>query len=391
MATLRNKRKLAAVSRGTSEGSRSSRGQNILDPELTQDYISQISEEIEGRVIKKLSKEYSKTESRILGALSKLDEFLLNPQVRTCSVAVHGTSRNANSENRETHGDRSSDDPYPEVGYFPRHSGQLNSPETETNSHMVTKNYPHMVTGGPEEIRHNPHLMTATQEEIPYCSPTTSSGKQKKAHSTSQHQFRSENTPATIEADQILLALQQLAAKSNSANFNNNISRISKLPESLTTTMPTFDGKSEKFELFEDLFQTSLKIHNQLTQEDKINYFHSLMRGDALQTFKNITSLNRENLGEILTVFRRKYVKPQSMVTAKHKFQQLVFNPVNQKLIDFLDELQKLAEDAFGVATQAIIEQFIYAKMPPHLKKSITRRIWKIARMNRLCRILKGS
>ena len=51
-------------------------------------------------------------------------------------------------------------------------------------------------------------------------------------------------------------------------------------------TMPTFDGKSEKFELFEDLFQTSLKIHNQLTEEDKINYFHSLMRGDALQTFK---------------------------------------------------------------------------------------------------------
>ena len=48
-----------------------------------------------------------------------------------------------------------------------------------------------------------------------------------------------------------------------------------------------------------------------------------------------------------------------------------MFNPANQKLIDFLDELQKLAKDAFGVATQAIIEQFIYAKMPPHLKKSI--------------------
>ena len=135
--------------------------------------------------------------------------------------------------------------------------------------------------------------------------------------------------------------------------------------------MPTFDGKSEKLELFEHLFQTSLKIHNQLTEENKIYYFHSLMRGDALQTFKNITSPNRENLGEILTVFRRKYVKPQSMATAKHKFQQLVFNPVNHKLIDFLDQLQKLAKDAFGVAAQAIIDQFIYAKMPPHLKKSI--------------------
>ena len=368
---MRNKRIIAAVSRETPEGSRISRGQTVLDPELTQDYISQVSEEIEGRVTKKLSKEFSKTESRILGALSKLDEFLPNPQVRTCSVAVQGTSRNANSENRETHGDRSSDDPYPEVGYFPHHSGQLNSQETESNSHMVTENYPHMVRGGPEEIRHNPHTMTATQEEIPHCSPTTSSGKQNKARSTSQPQFRNENTAATIEADQILLALQQLATNSNSANFNNNIGRISKLPKSLITTMPMFDGKSQKIELFEDLFQTSLKIHNQLTQEDKINYFHSLMRGDALQTFKNITTPNRKNLGEILTLFRRKYVKPQSMATAKHKFQRLVFNRANQKLIDFLDELQKLAKDAFGVAAQAIIEQFIYAKMPPHLKKSI--------------------
>ena len=212
-------------------------------------------------------------------------------------------------------------------------------------------------------------MMTATQEEIPYCSPTTSSGKQKKARSTSQPQFRSENTPATTEADQILLALQQLAT--NSANFNNNISRISKLPKSLTTTMPTFDGNSEKLELFEDLIQTSWKIHNQLTVENKINYFHSLMRGDALQTFKNITSSNRENLREVLTVFRRKYVKPQSMATAKHKFQRLVFNPANQKLIALLDELQKLAKDAFRVAAQAIVEQFIYAKMPPRLKKSI--------------------
>ena len=145
MATLRNKRKLAAVSRETPEGSRSSRGQNVLDPELTHDYFSQVSEDIEGRVTKRLSKEFNKTESCILGALSKLDEFLLNPQVRTCSV-VQGASRNANSENPETHGDRPSNDPYPEVGSFPHHSGQLNRPEAETNSHMVTKNYPHRST-----------------------------------------------------------------------------------------------------------------------------------------------------------------------------------------------------------------------------------------------------
>ena len=95
------------------------------------------------------------------------------------------------------------------------------------------------------------------------------------------------------------------------------------------------------------------------------------MLGDALETFKNITSPNRKKLGEILTVFCKNYVKPQSMAAAKHKCQRLVFNPANQKIFDIPNELQKLAKDASAVASRAIIEQFIYAKMHPHLKKSI--------------------
>ena len=349
----------------------------------------------------------------------------MNPQITTHSETVPGTFRNTNVENQGTNENDSQSDPHPEAGIFCgqttqnsdleeccdmvtgatgeirhccdmvtgatgkirhccdmvtgvtgeiRHCCDMVTGATGEIRHCcdmvtgVTGEIRHcrdmvtgatgeirhccdMVTGVQEEIRYCPDMVTGVQEEIPHCSSGTSSGKQKKVRSTSQPQFRSENTPATTEADQILLALHQLATNINSANVNTNSNRISKLPKSLTTTMPTFDGKSEKFELFEDLFQTSLKTHNQLTEEDKINYFHSLMRGDALQTFKNIDSPNRENLTEI--------------------FQQLVFNPVNQKLIDFLDELQKLAKDAFGVGAQAIIDQFVYAKMPPHLKKSI--------------------
>ena len=313
----------------------------------------------------------------------------MNPLLQGHSGNIPETSGNASKTNQGTNEDDPQSDPHPEASIFSsqtiRNSGQ------ETCCDMVTRVQREslcgcdmvtgvqreslcgcdMVTGVTDQIRSQRDMPTSSHEEVMYCSPGTSSGKQKKNRSTSQPQFRSENTPATIEADQILLALQQLANNSNSANFQNNINRISKLPKSLTTTMPTFDGKSEKFELFEDLFQTSLKIHNQLTEEDRINYFHSLMRGDALQTFKNINGPTRENLGEILAVFRRKYVKPQSTATAKHKFQKLVFNPANQKLVDFLDELQKLAKDAFGNAAHAIIEQIIYAKMPPHLKKSI--------------------
>ena len=262
MVTLRNKRKLAAVTRETQEEyPRNGQSRNMSTPRINQEYITQVSEEIEGRVTKKLSQEYSRTESRILGALSKLDEFFLNQQVRTHSGTVPETFRNTNVDNQGTNEVDSQSDLHAEAGLFRIQTTQNSGPEVgpymvtgATERHdMVTgvteevRNGHDMVTGGPEEIRFRPHMVIGVQEEnreyshmtteteevIPHCSPSTSSGKQKKARSTSQPQFRSENTPETIGADQILLALQQLATNSNSANVNNNSEKVSKLPKSL--------------------------------------------------------------------------------------------------------------------------------------------------------------
>ena len=79
MATLRNKRKLAAMARETQKYPRNNQSQNSAAPGITEEYIAQISEKIEGRVTMILSQDFSRKECRILGALSKLDDFLLNP------------------------------------------------------------------------------------------------------------------------------------------------------------------------------------------------------------------------------------------------------------------------------------------------------------------------
>ena len=76
------------------------------------------------------------------------------------------------------------------------------------------------VTGATEQIG-NYHEMTGVHEEVTYCSPSTSSSGKKKNRSSSQRHFGSDNIPATIEADQFLLALQQLASNNNSAKFHN--------------------------------------------------------------------------------------------------------------------------------------------------------------------------
>ena len=139
----------------------------------------------------------------------------------------------------------------------------------------------------------------------------------------------------------------------------------------VSTTTLTFDGKSEKFELFEDLFHTMIKMQPDMTETMKINHFHSLLRKNALQTFRNINSTNRQTLEDILAVFRRKYVKPESQATAKHKWHKLVFDPNTMKLPDFLEELNQGAEKAFGEHAQAMIDSLLYAKLPPKLKRSV--------------------
>ena len=70
MATLRNKRKLAAMARETQECPRNKRSQRSSAPRISEEYIAQVSEGVEGKDSKKLSQEISRTESCDLGALS---------------------------------------------------------------------------------------------------------------------------------------------------------------------------------------------------------------------------------------------------------------------------------------------------------------------------------
>ena len=168
MTTLRNKRKLAAVPADTQESARNGLSQNTFVPGMTEKYITQVSEEIEGRVTTKLPQKFRRTESRILGDFAKRHGFLRNPQVRTCSATVPGTSRNNDSENWEPTGDHSLNDSYPKVNFsVPQASTSADSDSEETSQ---------MVSG--------------VQEETPSCSPRTLSRIQIMARSTSRPQFR---------------------------------------------------------------------------------------------------------------------------------------------------------------------------------------------------------
>ena len=130
MATLRNKRKLAVITRKTQEEyPRNGHSRNTSVPRINEDIIPQIFEEIEGRITKKLSQEFSSFGCSVSGALSNLDEFLLNTQIRTHSGTVPGTFRHTNVRNRGTNEREFQSDPHPEAGIFRSQTTQNSGPE----------------------------------------------------------------------------------------------------------------------------------------------------------------------------------------------------------------------------------------------------------------------
>ena len=90
------------------------------------------------------------------------------------------------------------------------------------------------------------------------------------------------------------------------------------------------------------------KMKPEMTERMKFNHFHAHLRKEALQTFRNITVLNKRTLDDVLIVFRRKYVKPESQATAKHKGHKFAFDPNTKSLPNFVEKLIEYAERAFG-------------------------------------------
>ena len=148
--------------------------QNSNAPELQEDYITQVSEEIEGRVTRKLLLEFKRTGNC---TLARLGGFRMHPLIQGHLQTLQKRPETDFAHTRE----RMKSDPHTEVDIFCSENTQNSGPE----------------------VGHD--MLTGVHEEFTYCSPSTTSEKQKKKNpSTIQLQFRSENTPATIEADQSL-------------------------------------------------------------------------------------------------------------------------------------------------------------------------------------------
>ena len=115
---------------------------------------------------------------------------------------------------------------------------------------------------------------------------------------TPQEQNLKSTNPINKLAETIAGIASQQRAQTSSALF-----------KPTTTNTLIFDGKNDKFELFEDLFETMLGKQPEMTEAMKIIQFHSHLRKYALQTFRNKIASNKGFSEDVLIIFLRKYVR----------------------------------------------------------------------------------
>ena len=347
------------------------------------------------RIDREMSNIVDTVEDRMQNAILTAIENIVAPKIELANRSINAssgrdaTSVSANSERRERVGIIASFEnasknndrlDVSNVNDETRHNNpdevsELPVPET----HFDRQTHTHHLVTGPSNPTH--HMVTGQTAQTNQF-PEFLTGRIVTPRKPPSHQYQ--NLSTQLSQDNNLPVLEQTPRNQN-LDANNSINRLvdaiagiatQQRPQTATILKPVstntliFDGKNEKFELFEDLFHTMLKMQPEMTKDMKISHFHACLPKEALQTFRNISALNKKTLA-VLIVFRRKYVKPESQTTAKHKWHKLTFDPNTKSLPDFLEELNECAERAFGDNAQHMIDSLLYAKLPPHLKRSL--------------------
>ena len=152
---------------------------------------------------------------------------------------------------------------------IPDEVSELSGPETHFDRQSHTH---HMVTGQKAQTNQIPEFL---------------SGRILTPRNPPSHQ--SQNLPTQVSQDNILPVVEQTPRHQNS-EANNFINRLAdaiagiatqQRPQAATMLKPVctntliFDGKNERFELFEDLFHTMLKMQPEMTETMKINHFQA--------------------------------------------------------------------------------------------------------------------
>ena len=135
-----------------------------------------------------------------------------------------------------------------------------------------------------------------------------------------------ESTPRSNE-ERLLNAIETIPQRIKSTATNTKL---------LQTHVPNFRGQKDKFVEFEHLLLNHLSpLANKITEENKLHFFQSLLRDEAIEYGQSIQITPLTTLKDVLDLFRKEFAK-EDLKVARYKWDQARYDPTTETFSDFL-------------------------------------------------------
>ena len=169
-----------------------------------------------------------------------------------------------------------------------------------------------------------------------------------------------ESTPRSHE-ERLLNAIETIPQRIKSTTTNTKL---------LQTHVPNFRGQKDKFVEIEHLLLNHLSpLANKITEENKLHFFQSLLRDEALEYWQSIQITPLTTLKDVLDLFRKEFAKEDLKEVARYKWDQARYDPTTETFSHFLKNLKKNAKQAFGDEADKIIKMFLFGKLPVEIQE----------------------
>ena len=117
-----------------------------------------------------------------------------------------------------------------------------------------------------------------------------------------------------------IIEVDERTAENTSSQMNQVLSAMNSLPTILQrdfthttvlhTQLPNFRGSKDKFTDFEHLLLNHLRPHqHRMTEENKLHYFQSLLRDEAIEFWQTLRINSKTTLRDVLLQFRQKFAR----------------------------------------------------------------------------------
>ena len=124
---------------------------------------------------------------------------------------------------------------------------------------------------------------------------------------------------------------------------------------------------------FEHLLLNHLSpLAHKITEENKLHFFQSLLRDEAIEYWQSIQMTPLTTLKDVLDLFRKEFAKEDLKEVARYKWDQARYDPTTETFSDFLKNLKKTAKQAFGDEADKIIKMYLFSKLPVEIQQELT-------------------